>query len=268
MACSKIFSGDLPELLEEIIKYFQYDYKTLYSSILVNRLWCRLTIPLLWENPFLNVKEQNFYNYYFISIYLYNHFNDEEKSMLNESGFTNSIFPSNTLFNYSCFIKSLNKLEIVFCIEHWIAIHNAYIYLNPQIFQLIYKSLFEVFINNEANLHTFEYYISDECKYVDDVVFELISQNPSFILNIRKLKLEFNNYHSSITENFVEFSKFLCFNCNSISTFYFNDYNGNDKLIEKYTCQIINSQQNLKTIILEEVCMMISEFSNSVGDFI
>src|SRR5581483_4645807 len=52
MSCSKIFSGDLPELIYEIIKYFHDDFKTLYSCILVNRLWCRLAIPLLWEDPF------------------------------------------------------------------------------------------------------------------------------------------------------------------------------------------------------------------------
>ncbi|POG73895.1 hypothetical protein GLOIN_2v1580665, partial [Rhizophagus irregularis DAOM 181602=DAOM 197198] len=40
MSCSKIFSGDLPELIYEIIKYFQNDYSTLYSCILVNKLWC------------------------------------------------------------------------------------------------------------------------------------------------------------------------------------------------------------------------------------
>ena len=42
MTCSKIFSGDLPELTNEIIQYFKNDNKTLYSCILVNRLWCRL----------------------------------------------------------------------------------------------------------------------------------------------------------------------------------------------------------------------------------
>ncbi|RGB27751.1 hypothetical protein C1646_819566 [Rhizophagus diaphanus] len=52
MSCSKIFSGDLPELVYEIIKNFQNDYSTLHSCVLVNRLWCRLAIPLLWENPF------------------------------------------------------------------------------------------------------------------------------------------------------------------------------------------------------------------------
>ncbi|GBC09392.1 hypothetical protein RclHR1_08820003 [Rhizophagus clarus] len=51
MTCSKIFS-ELPELLSEIIQYFRCDFSALHSCILVDRLWCRLAIPLLWENPF------------------------------------------------------------------------------------------------------------------------------------------------------------------------------------------------------------------------
>ncbi|RIA78781.1 hypothetical protein C1645_842341 [Glomus cerebriforme] len=73
MACSKLFSGDLPELLNEIIQYFQNDYKTLYSCLLVNRLLCRLIIPLLWEDPFTAVVHKfRFQNYHFIEIYLNN----------------------------------------------------------------------------------------------------------------------------------------------------------------------------------------------------
>ena len=68
MSCSKIFLGDLPELIYKIIKNFQNDYSTLHSCVLVNRLWCRLAIPLLWENPFSIPTG----NYNFIEIYLYN----------------------------------------------------------------------------------------------------------------------------------------------------------------------------------------------------
>src|ERR1051325_11384707 len=98
MACSKIFS-DLPELTNEVIRYFQNDFLTLHSCVLVNRLWCRLAIPLLWENPFSIPTE----NYHFIEIYLYN-LNDDIKTKLNEYAI-NTLFPSNTLFNYPSLIK-------------------------------------------------------------------------------------------------------------------------------------------------------------------
>ena len=77
MACSKVFSGDLPELINEIIQYFWNDFSSLHSCILVNRLWCRLAIPLLWEDPFSNPVKK----YHFIKIYLHN-INDEDKMKL------------------------------------------------------------------------------------------------------------------------------------------------------------------------------------------
>src|SRR6266480_1028300 len=112
MACSKIFSEDIPELLNEIIQYFQNDFSALHSCILVNRLWCRLTIPLLWEDPFSEV------NYRVIKIYLHN-LNDDDKAKLNEYRINDNSFPSNALFKYPSFIKHLNINRIFRSIVCW-----------------------------------------------------------------------------------------------------------------------------------------------------
>src|SRR5438034_1798788 len=107
MACSKIFLGDLPELTSEIIQYFRNDFSTLHSCILVNRLWCRLAIPLLWEDPFsIPIK-----NFNFIEIYLHNSNDDDFKTKYKT--YYNNDLPSNTLFNYPSFIKYLNTLKTI-----------------------------------------------------------------------------------------------------------------------------------------------------------
>ncbi|UZO16319.1 uncharacterized protein OCT59_007708 [Rhizophagus irregularis] len=109
MACLKIFSGDLPELTNEIIKYFHDDYITLHSCILVNRLWCRLAIPLLWENPF--------------SIH---------------------------------FIQHLDTSNIISSIESWGAAVRTSTTQISNLIKFIYRSLFQIFIENEVNLHSLE----------------------------------------------------------------------------------------------------------------
>ncbi|RIA80995.1 hypothetical protein C1645_837731 [Glomus cerebriforme] len=197
MAYSKIFSGDLSELLLEIIQYFQNDYETLYSCILVNRLWCCLIIPLLWEDLF-TIHKYSFQNYQFIGIYL-NNLSDEDKTKLNEYKIMNNInkdlFPkkSNTLFNYLSFIKCLNLQIFTVCIEKYFRkIMNLSFSHSIILTKSVYELLFKMFIENGANLHTFEAILPDG--YYKDIIKyfnSIFNQYPNFICNIRMLKLIF-----------------------------------------------------------------------------
>ncbi|RIA86323.1 hypothetical protein C1645_829425 [Glomus cerebriforme] len=256
MAYSKIFSGDLPELTDDIVKYFRNDYKTLHSCVLVNRVWCRLAIPLLWRDPFsIPIK-----NYHFIEIYLHN-LNEEDKTKLNEYGINKNLFPTTTLFNYPSFIQRLNTFKIGDSIEKWITAvktnpisnsnsnYSTQKYLNIK--RLINKSLFKIFIENEASLHTFEIMITnvqDHDQFND--VSELILKNPNFIYNIRNFKLQ----RIENVKKISSFLEILCSKCNSISFLYFQFQkfnNDNDFLVKKYLTRIINSQHNLKKISFE-----------------
>ncbi|GBC34131.2 hypothetical protein GLOIN_2v1771946 [Rhizophagus irregularis DAOM 181602=DAOM 197198] len=154
MSCSKIFSGDLLELTYDIIKYLQNDFSTLHSCVLVNRLWCRLAIPLLWKDPFSISTE----NYNFIEIYLHN-LNGDLKTKLNEYGI-DKLLPSSTLFNYPSFIKYLNIHKLIFSVGKWfesLKLRKLIILNSETDFKrLVHKSLFKIIIENEVNLHTFE----------------------------------------------------------------------------------------------------------------
>ncbi|PKC75130.1 hypothetical protein RhiirA1_529011 [Rhizophagus irregularis] len=222
MACSKILSGDLPELTNDIIKYLLDDFSTLHSCILVNRLWCRLTIPLLWENPFSIPTK----NYKFIEIYLLS-LNDDFETK-----------PSNTLFNYPSFLKYLNIWKFMICVEIWSRnairtlkperyfIYDTYKYSKTEFMKLISISLFKIFIENEVTLHTLDIDISDHryyCSYFNDI-FELILQNgTNFIHNIKNLKF-----------------------CTSTHSSFDNE----DMLLKNRISQIIDTHQNLKIILL------------------
>jgi hypothetical protein len=257
MACSKLL--DLPELINEVIQYFRYDYKTLHSCILVNRLWCRLTVPLLWEDPF-SIKFPK--NYRFIEIYL-NNLNEDYKAKLNEYVIHN-LFPSNyTLFNYPSFIQHFDTDKVRNSIEKWIKTatkeqYSNYLILNTNLSysqtanfaKFIYKSLFLIFIENEVNLHSFEVTVLNDTEIVYfDEIFELILQNPNFICNIKNFKLDLDEE----TDNLAKFLEIINSNCCSISSLYFLfpfPLHNSDYLInEKSLSQIINSQENLKKIL-------------------
>ncbi|RIA91672.1 hypothetical protein C1645_821679 [Glomus cerebriforme] len=157
---SKIFFEDLPEITNEIIQYFHHDYKTLYSCILINRSWCRLAIPLLWEDPFSKKYPKN---YHFIEVLLHN-LNEDDKTELHEYEINSELFPSNTLFNYPSFIKSLNIKKIMFSIKKWVTTFGTsttapsyFIQNTPSCLNfLIFKLLFKIFIETKVNLYTFE----------------------------------------------------------------------------------------------------------------
>ena len=116
MACSKLFSGELPEISTQIIQNLRNDFKILYSLALVNRFWCRLAIPLLWEDPFFHYIKKD----YFLNTYL-TFLNGNEKNEFKKimSFYT---FDSNLpkpLFNYPSLIKTLNFTRMRFCVETW-----------------------------------------------------------------------------------------------------------------------------------------------------
>ena len=120
MAYSKLFLGNLlpAELTCEIIQYLRNDFSTLYSCILVNRLWCRLAIPLLWEDPF-SIYAQNFQ---FIEIYLGNLNEDDyvKQKLANIVDMKLIASCSSTLFNYPSFIKNLDTNKVRRSIKYWI----------------------------------------------------------------------------------------------------------------------------------------------------
>ncbi|RGB38764.1 hypothetical protein C1646_665188 [Rhizophagus diaphanus] len=239
MSYSKIFS-DLPELTYDIIKYFKNDYSTLHSCILVNRLWCRLAIPLLWENPFSIPNK----NYNFIGIYLHN-LNGDLKAQLNEYKIDDNLFPSNTIFNYPIFLKYLYTDKIISSIEEWskdVELNNR---STSEFKRIIYMSLFEMFIENEVNIHTFD--IKVNFPYIDDML-ELILQKPDFLHNIRNLKLCYIDFN---TDKRISQMINLCNLCQNLKKFSLaSEYSFTNYQTSLLLKDFNHSSNTLNTIIL------------------
>ena len=118
MTCSKLFSGDLPEISSYIIQNLHNNINTLYSLALVNRFWCRLAIPLLWKDPFsMHIRYQENLPPHFLDTYFL-FLNDNDKSKVKELGFYE--FDSNLhkpLFNYPSLIKTIDFRRIELHVE-------------------------------------------------------------------------------------------------------------------------------------------------------
>ncbi|EXX71352.1 hypothetical protein RirG_079290 [Rhizophagus irregularis DAOM 197198w] len=120
MACSKIFSGDIPEVMQNIIENLRDDIKSLYSCILINRNCCFLATPLLWEDPF-SVKYRNNLSHHFIDTY-FSFLNENDKNKVNKIKFHKSDIKSSykPLFNYHALIKTLDTFRMELHIICWL----------------------------------------------------------------------------------------------------------------------------------------------------
>ena len=95
------------DCLAEIFEYFEYDNNTLRSCLLVNRLWCELSVRILWRN------DSN-WNYVTLISCLPN----ESKKILDEKGIIISSPTSRPpVFNYASFCKSLTIFRVNYSIE-------------------------------------------------------------------------------------------------------------------------------------------------------
>src|SRR5687768_6617001 len=119
MAGSKLFSGDLPEITCYIIQYLRNDLRSLYSCTLVNRLLCRISVPILWEDPFSVRRRKGRGS--FIDTYLL-FLNDDDKAKLKEFGIrvSSPLLLKKPLFNYPSFIKTFNTFRVGLHIVDWI----------------------------------------------------------------------------------------------------------------------------------------------------
>ena len=89
------------ELLTEVFRYNDDDYKTLYSCILVNKQWHNINIPILWRNPFYSKNS--------IKIII-NCLLEEDKDFLtrNSIELTFKLLDKSPLYNYARFCTRLN----------------------------------------------------------------------------------------------------------------------------------------------------------------
>ncbi len=92
------------ECLQEVFKHLdENDTKTLFSILLVNRLWCQNIVSILWKNPF-NFNKSKFP--FKMNLILLSYTDEEPINPLKESNLF--YIPKVTTFNYPSLIKQLD----------------------------------------------------------------------------------------------------------------------------------------------------------------
>ncbi|KAF0527413.1 hypothetical protein F8M41_013670 [Gigaspora margarita] len=176
---SKMLMGDMPELMEIILNNLNNEFYSLYSCALVSRHWCKMTIPILWQNPFSFCKNSLFISQYVSSL------DENEQFVLKKYGINVNF--ANTLFNYARFLKVLNSTSLEWKVQKWINFQLADSKPYTSAKCLIINLLFNLFIKSGATLHRLELGFYDY--EINPEIFYTLGRNELFFSQLQDLSL-------------------------------------------------------------------------------
>lgn len=112
----------LREVILNIVEFLKDDITTLHSCILVNREWCKIIIPILWNDTFKRIRPfnnngQSLEGKKLISTYIKS-LSDESRNSLKKYGIK-FLTKEKSLFNYSEFLRSLDAYYLKVYVRSW-----------------------------------------------------------------------------------------------------------------------------------------------------
>ncbi|GBB84114.1 hypothetical protein RclHR1_10750003 [Rhizophagus clarus] len=113
----------LKEIVLNIVEFLKDDRATLHSCILVNREWCKIVIPILWNDTFRRLKPfnnngQSIEGKQIISTYT-KLLSEESRNLLKKYGIKLVNNRKKPLFNYSEFLRHLDAYYLKVYVRSW-----------------------------------------------------------------------------------------------------------------------------------------------------
>src|ERR1044072_7609338 len=270
--------SDFIDIIDEVLKKLKNDRLTLFNCLLVNRIWCTRTVPLLYENPFGNIIYSKYYIYedgsydlnelersnnnkYLITRTLILCFDEIELSYFKKVSKINYDYhyiediikiaaEYKPLFEYPKYIKYFEDTKINNIIANWFECRNyKYLHSGKHIFPIFHHSI----LRQCNHLKRMDITIS----------FRNFNFNTEFIKNLTT-KLSNLNFlslkHNGIEKHNDLDLEFL----NNLSS---NIANLHIELPTEEISSIIKKQKNLKTIQLTNCGTILSNIFSELLEF-
>ena len=160
------------DILFLLFENLQDDSKSLFSCLMVNRLWCETVIPILWRNPWCyNIRYlKNSSLYYIITFYLTD---DIKEFLIRQEIQIPQISYQQLLFDYLSFCRSINIEAINNIIYSGSSLAYNQFLLKQEIYNLIIRKCSELkYLNMESINHLIFYLL--EAKVCLDSLCELV----------------------------------------------------------------------------------------------
>ncbi|GBC08971.1 hypothetical protein RclHR1_08510007 [Rhizophagus clarus] len=154
------------DCLNEIIEYLEEDRHTLYSCLLVNRLWCEISVRILWRNivykDIQSFEHDKLFELVDSSILntLFTCLPNESKGLLYQIEiFISTPISKRPLFNYATFCKALSIFKIKRMVDNVFKFEPSINSLNIKDRNcLVTNELIKMFANQIFSLKKLSYY--------------------------------------------------------------------------------------------------------------
>ncbi|RIA84603.1 hypothetical protein C1645_832030 [Glomus cerebriforme] len=216
------------DCLNEIFEYLEKDKDTLYSCLLVNRLWCKTSVRILWRDGL----DYNVWTYNTLVACLPN----ESKEILYDNGIIISTPTSNPpMFNYPAFCKMLSIIRVNFHIELLLlnqqSISSQYSCNNVYI---VSQEIYKLYMSQIISLKELSFY------QFSDINFTIYPGAKYCLKNLKELRCS-----SNISKTFFYHLSQICHNLSLLNIIFKND-------ISEGLKDLISVQKNLKYLIITQ----------------
>ncbi|GBB99555.1 hypothetical protein RclHR1_03560010 [Rhizophagus clarus] len=234
------------DCLNIVIEYLEEDKVTLHSWLLVNRLWCRISVKILWRNIW-KFKRINFTQ---VIGTLITCLPNESKDFLINNGV--SLIPTSKppLFNYASFFKVL-KISSLLISDY--SLYNSTKNLENH---LIIQEILKMFMKQITSLKIMDlcldpnYYNKFNCTNLIN-----FPEAKDCLKNLSELSCS-SHFNSNF---FLQLSK-ICYNIESLDIVV-------EKVISNGLKDLIFSQNNLKSLSFARY-FYVDEFDSDLNDYI
>ncbi|CAG8556706.1 7729_t:CDS:2 [Paraglomus occultum] len=192
----------IAEIVDRVLFYLELDEENLYPCLLVSKLWCTVTAPLLWQDALGNLRIKNV-----VSIYLHCLPRDDV-SELRSRKLIDGV--TNPTFRYPTFLKRFSYYSVIFQIGTFLQYNQAQV---SYLFGKIWKAM----AINETRLT--ELHINDLKADMPDCLSPLLKlpENRAVIITVKRLM-----YHHA--EKYYDLIRVLADTCSNIKRLHLFDH--------------------------------------------
>ncbi|GES76259.1 hypothetical protein GLOIN_2v1877021 [Rhizophagus clarus] len=176
------------ECIYDILKFLKSHRSTLYNCLLVNRFWCKVTISILYANPFKNLTHKK--NYKIILNFILC-FNEEEilklKNEFEQVFIIHDINLNNNnnykpLFNYLKYLKTFHFKIINSVISNWIKYYLNLSHMHNKFYKKFIPLFYDSILIQCNNIKKLNIFLDGD----HDICYKICS-NQYFISNLTNL---------------------------------------------------------------------------------